>query len=174
MMVDQIETAGCSHGMQLVVGKHLSEMFARGATGAIELIVGVIHLVAAHNGFEAAFVEGAVVGHERQPFDKWLNLLPDVGKHGRILSVGLGDAMDECVPIKVVIWLRLDKGIERVHKLAFANDDYTHATHAGALVVGGLEVYGGEGVHVVLGFHLKSNAKVSFFAFFTYFCPKLC
>ena len=63
MVVDQIVAAGCSHGMKLVVGQQLSEVFARGAAGAIELIVRVIHLVAAHYGLQATFVEGAVVRH---------------------------------------------------------------------------------------------------------------
>ena len=112
MVVDQIVAAGSCHGMQLVVGKQLSEMFARGAAGAVELIVRVIHLVAAHHGLQAAFVERAVVRHERQTLDKWLNLLPDVWKHRRILGVLFGDAVDEGVPIEVIIRLRLDEGIE--------------------------------------------------------------
>jgi hypothetical protein len=63
VVVDQIEAASRSHGVKLVVGQQFPEMFARGATGAIKLIVRVIHLVAAHHGFQATFVEGTVVRH---------------------------------------------------------------------------------------------------------------
>ena len=83
-------------------------MFARSAAGAVELIVGVIHLIAAHHGFEAAFIERAVVRYERQTHNKRLNLLPDIREHRRIFSVFFGDAMDERVPIQVIIGLRLN------------------------------------------------------------------
>ena len=51
MVVDQIVAAGCSHGMQLVVGQLLPEVFARGAAGAVELIIRIIHLIAMHHCF---------------------------------------------------------------------------------------------------------------------------
>jgi len=150
VVIDQIEAAGRRNGVELMVGQLLPKMFARGTAGAIELIVGVIHLVAAHHGFQAAFVEGAVVCHKGQTLDEWFNLPPDIRKHRRVFGVLAGDAVDKRVPIVVVVRLRLDEGIERVHELAIANDDYTDAAHAGALVVGGLKVYGGEGVHFKL------------------------
>ena len=150
VMVEQIIAAGCCHGVELIVGKQLAEVLSRGPISAVELIVRVIHLVAAHHGLEATLVEGAIMRHERQAFDERFNLSPDVWKHGRILGVGLGDAVDEGVPIEVIIGFGLNKRIERVHKLAFANDDHADAAHAGALVVGSFEVYGGEGVHFLL------------------------
>ena len=39
------------------VWKQLPKVFARSTAGAVELIVGVIQLVAAHHGFKATFVE---------------------------------------------------------------------------------------------------------------------
>ena len=156
MVVNQIEATSRCHSVQLVVRQLFSEVFARGAAGAVELIVGVIHLVAAHHGFEAAFVEGTVVRHERQALDKRLNLLSDVWKHGGIFGVLTRDAVNHSVPIQVVIRLRLDERIKRVHELAIANDDYADAAHAGALIVGGLEIYGGKGVHFLMYFSHKT------------------
>ena len=147
VVVELMVAAGLGHGVQLMVGQHLSEVFARSAAGAIELIVRVIHLIAAHYGLQATFVERAVVGYERQALNQWLYLVPNIRENGRVLGVGLGDAMYERVPIKVIVRLRLDKGIKRVHELAFFHNHHTHAAHAGALVVGGLEVDGGEVVH---------------------------
>ena len=109
--------------------------------------------------------------HEGQTLDKRLDLPPDVWKHGRILGVGLGDAMDERVPIQIIIRLGLNKRIKRVHKLAFADNDYAHTAHAGALVVGGLEVYGGEGVHKVLIATAKLMKFLKSKDAFSYFCP---
>ena len=146
-MVDEVETAGFSHGVKLVIGKQFTEMLARGTTGAIKLIVRIIHLIAAHHGFQAAFVERAVVRHEGQALNEWFYLSPNIRKHRCIFRVFAGDAVDKRVPIVVVVRLWLNEGIERIHELPFPNDHHAHATHAGALVVGGLEIYGGEGVH---------------------------
>ena len=147
MVVDKVEAAGRRNRMELVIGQKFPEVFACGTAGAIELIVRVIHLVAAHYGLQAAFVKGAVVRHEGQALDERLNLFPNIRKHRCVLGVFLGDAMNNGVPIVVIIWLGLDEGIERVHELPFPNDHHAHATHAGALVVGGLKVYGGEIIH---------------------------
>ena len=147
VVVDQIETAGCRHGVKLMVWQSFPEMLSRGATSAIKLIVRVIHLVATHYGFEAAFVERAVVCHEGQALNERLDLTPNVREHGSVLGVLLGDAVDERVPIEVIVRLGLDEGIERVDKLALADNHHAHAANAATLVVGGLEVYGGEGVH---------------------------
>ena len=147
VVVDQIEATGRRNGVKLVVGQQFPEMLTRGATGAIKLIVRVIHLVAAHHGLQATFVEGAVMRHERQAFNQWFNLPPNVWKHRRIFGVLLRDAVNHRVPIQVIVRLGLDKGIERIHELAFFHNNDTNATHAGTLVVGGLKVYGGEVVH---------------------------
>ena len=157
MVVEEMITACLSYGVQLVVGQLLSKVFARGATGAVELVVRVIHLVAAHYGFEAAFVKRTIVCNKWQTLDKWLNLLPDIRKHGRVFGILFGDAVDERVPIEVIIGLGLDKGIKGVHKLAFFYNHHTNAAHAGALVVGGLEVYGGERVHKVFNSDCKND-----------------
>ena len=110
-----------------MVWEHLSKVFARGATSAIKLIVRVIHLVATHHGLQATFIERAIVRHQRQALNERLDLSPDVWKHGRVLGVLLGDAVDERVPIKIIIRLWLDEGIERVHKLALANNHHALA-----------------------------------------------
>ncbi len=107
VMVEQIIAAGCCHGVELMVGKQLAEVLSRGPIGTVELIVGVIHLIAAHHGLEATFVERTVVRHERQTLDKRLNLLPDIWKYRCVLGVFLDDAMDARVPLQVVVRLGL-------------------------------------------------------------------
>ena len=64
VVVDEVVATSRRHGMELMVGQQFPEMFARGATSAIKLIVGVIHLVAAHHGFQATLIERAVVRHQ--------------------------------------------------------------------------------------------------------------
>ena len=150
MMVDKVESAGRRHGVQLVIGQYLSKVFSRSPTSTIELIIRVIHLIDAHHGLQATLVERAIVRHQRQALNERLDLSPDVWKHGRVLGVLLGDAMHERVPIQIIIRLWLNERIERVHKLAVANNHHADATHAAALVIGGLEVYGGEGVQFLM------------------------
>ena len=69
VVVDQIETASCRYSMELVIGKQFTEMFARGAASAIKLIVGVVHLIAAHHGFEP-LIEGLPLVAHNSPFDE--------------------------------------------------------------------------------------------------------
>jgi hypothetical protein len=154
VVVDEMIAASLSYGMKLVVRQLLPKVFSRSTTGAIELIVGVIHLVAAHYGLQTTFIEGAVVRHQGQALDERLNLSPNIRKHGRILGVLTCDAVDHSVPIQVIVRFRLDEGIERVHEFSVADNYHTHATHARAFVVGGLEVYGSEGVHSKLAIKL--------------------
>ena len=63
VMVFEGVAAGGRHGMQLVVRQLLSEMPPRGATGAKELVIRIIHLIGLKHGPEAALIEGTVVSH---------------------------------------------------------------------------------------------------------------
>lgn len=65
MVIDQMIPASLGNGMQLMIGKLSSEMTTRGPACAVELIIRIIHLIAAHHGFQTALVEGTVVGHQR-------------------------------------------------------------------------------------------------------------
>ena len=133
--------------MKLVIGKLVTKMATGSPTGTIELIIGIIHLIAAHHGLEATLVERTVVRHQRQSLDERLYLFPNVWKHRGIFSIRLGDTMDHCVPIQVVVRLWLNQGIELIRDYTVTYHHYTNAAHASALVVGGLEVDGGEIFH---------------------------
>ena len=49
--------------MQLVVGQ-LWKSLAGGHTGAVKLVIRIVHLVTTEDGFQATLIEGFVVGHE--------------------------------------------------------------------------------------------------------------
>ena len=74
-------------------------------------------------------------------------MLPDVWKHRCILGVLSGDAVDECVPIEVIVRLWLNEGIEGVHELAFFHNHHADAANAASLVVGGLAENQRSGAH---------------------------
>ena len=44
--------------------------------GVVKLIVGVVHLIATEGSLEATLVEGLVVCHKGQSFNKWFYLSP--------------------------------------------------------------------------------------------------
>ena len=60
---------------------------ARSYAGAVERIIGIVHLIDAEDRFQAALVERLVVGYERQTGYLWLYLFPHFGEDGRIFSI---------------------------------------------------------------------------------------
>ena len=76
-----IATGGC-YGVQLVVGELLPKMAAGGMTGAVEFVIGIVHLINIEYRPQAAFVKRAVVCHQRQTLDQRLDLLPHLREQG--------------------------------------------------------------------------------------------
>jgi len=142
VVVDHRASAGGGDGMQLVVGQTAAEVAARGPAGAEERIVGVVHLIDAEHGLEAALVEGAVVRHERQSFDQRLDLPPHAGEHGCVVRVLVREPVYPLAEPRVVVGFGLDERVKRVGDDTAAHHHHTHAAYAAALPVGGLEVYG--------------------------------
>lgn len=79
--------------MQLVVGQ-IRELATGDAKGVVELIIGIVHLVDTHHGFQATLVEGLVVGYKGQTLDEWLYLCPDLGEDRSIVGVLTAEAVN--------------------------------------------------------------------------------
>ena len=142
-----VATASCDEieGVR-AFGPHLS-----GAReGAIERIIGVVHLIAAEHGFQATFVEGFVVRHERQPLYAGRNLGPYLGEEWRVLRVDLRETMHLRAEVVINFGFGFDERIELVHLNAISINDNAHATHARALVVGRFEINSCEVFHTVV------------------------
>lgn len=147
MMVFKMVATGLGDGVELVVREEFAEVTTRGSAGAKELIIRVIHLVAAEHCLQTAFVEGTVVGHQRQALDERRHLLPHVRENRSVFGVFLPQAMHASVPIIIVVRLGLNQRIKAVDKLAVAYDDNAHGTDACGTVVGGFEIYRGKVEH---------------------------
>ena len=150
MVVFQMISAGLGDSVKLVVREEFAEVTAGGPAGAKELIIRVIHLVAAEHSLEAALVEGTVVGHKRQALDERLYLLPDVRENGSVFGIFLPQTVHAGGPIILVVRIGLNQRIETVDKLAVADDDNAHRTDARGTVVGCFEINGGEVVHIII------------------------
>ena len=139
VVVEQVVTTISGHRLQLVVGQLLEQPPGRHA-GTIEFIVGVIHLIAAEDGPQAALVKGLVVGHKGQALDEWFNLSPHVGKYGRIVGIAVTQSMHTLAPVAVVVGFGLDERVEPVSDFPVTHDDNTHRADAGALAIGCLKI----------------------------------
>ena len=149
-MVLQVEAARFRHRVQLVVGQLFAEVAARGATGAAEPIVGVLHLVGLKDGLQAAFVEGAVVRHKGQSGDAWRDLFPHFRKGGGVVGIIRTQTVHLLAEPRVVVGHRMDEAVEGVGDDAVAHDHHADAAHAAALSVGGLEIDGCKVFHTSL------------------------
>ena len=85
----QMIAAGRSYGLQLVVGELMPEMAARGITCAVELVVGILHLINLEYRPQAAFVKRTVVRHQGQTLNQRLDLPPYLGEYRRVVGLFL-------------------------------------------------------------------------------------
>ena len=69
MVVGEVITAIFRYRIQPVIGQ-LWKSLAGCHTGAVELVIRIVHLVTAENGLQTAFVEGFVVGDEGQTLNQ--------------------------------------------------------------------------------------------------------
>ena len=88
MVVAHIVTTVGGNGGKLMI-RELGQKTLRGAAGTVKLVVRIIHLVAAEDGFQAGFIKTLVVGDQRQPFDERFYLCPHVGKDRGIVGVSM-------------------------------------------------------------------------------------
>lgn len=99
VVLREVEAASCGHRMQLMVRQLSAEEPSGSVAGAEKPVVGVIHPVHPEYGFQTPFVEPAVMGHQRQPFDKGFCLGPYHGEDRSILRVSGRQSVNPCVPV---------------------------------------------------------------------------
>ena len=99
VMLRKVEAASCGHCLQLMVRKLFSEDPAGSIACAEKTIVRVIHTVHTEYGFQTPFIEPAVMGHQRQPFDKGFSLCPYHGEDRSILRVSGRQPVNPRVPV---------------------------------------------------------------------------
>ena len=131
---------GSGHGLKLMVGQ-ITECTAGGGKCVIKLVVRIVHLIDAENGFQTAFIKWFVVSHERQPFYQWFYLRPHLREYRGIIRILTAKAMHLTAPVIIIVRLRLDERVKRIYNLTIAHNDDTYRAYAAALIVGRFEVY---------------------------------
>ena len=86
-MHGEVVTAIGGYGLELMVGEESAQLSSGGTAGAMEFIAGVFHLIRLEYCLQAAFVEGGIVGYQRQTFYFGRNLCPDFREDIRIHRV---------------------------------------------------------------------------------------
>ena len=93
--------------------------------GAIEWIVGIVHLVHAEDGLEAGFVKCFIVGYQWQSFYFGFNLLRDIREDWCFLSVFTAESVDSGAYIIIIVRFGMDKRVELVYFLAITDNNDT-------------------------------------------------
>ena len=85
MVLGEVVTAIGGYGLELMVGEESAQLSSGGTAGAMEFVVGIFHLIHLEYGLQASFIEGGIVGYQRQTFYLGRNLCldfrEDIGIH---------------------------------------------------------------------------------------------
>ena len=107
MVIPQVvSTAG---GDDVEIMMPFRPSLARGYAGAVEGIVGIVHLIDAEHGFQATLVERLVVGYEREAGYLGLYLLPHFWEDRCIICIGSAQSMHLTAPVVVILRFGFDK-----------------------------------------------------------------
>lgn len=136
----QVESAGRSDGMELMVGQPRPEMTARRAAGAIKPVARPWHVVEVERRPQTPLVERRIVRHQGQPPDAGRHFAPYLLELGRLVGIGAAQTVDRRSERAVVIRTRADEAVERIDLPAAAHDDHAYRTDARPVAVGRLEV----------------------------------
>ena len=150
MVVEEGVAAGGSNGVELVVGKAAAEVAAGGGEGVKESVSGIMETVGSENCFEAAFVKAGIVGYKgdiggetvgfKGGQDAVFYLVPNVREKRSIFGIIGAQAVNLLAKPGVVVRIRMDEAIERVHHFPIAHDDDAHGADAAGAAVGGFEI----------------------------------
>lgn len=152
VVIGQVITAGCGNRLQLMVRQTAAEMITGGRKGIMELILRIIHLIHFENLSQTPFIEPAVVRHKRKALNLRSYLLPDIRKNRSIFSIFFGQPVDLLAEPLIVFRLRMYQTIERVHDLTVTDNHHSDAAHAGAALIGRLEINCCKILHTLLIF----------------------
>ena len=82
---------------------------ARDTKGVIKLIVGIVHLIYTEGCLEATLVEGFVMCHEGQSFNKWFYLSPNFREEWGRVGIVTTQSVNLRAPVVIVVRLRLNE-----------------------------------------------------------------
>lgn len=103
MVLCQVVSAAEGYCLQLMVGQVPAECKTGSAEGAMERVTGVFHAIGLEGGFQASFVQTAVVGHQGQTFNQGYDFAPHLRERGGMGRILKGHPVNLRVPVIIVI-----------------------------------------------------------------------
>ena len=147
MMPGKVVSAGCGDGLELMVGQAATKVTAGCGQRIKEPVIRIVHLIDPEHLPQTALVKTGIVGNKRQTFNHRRYLLPNRREYRRILRIFRPKTVDLPAEPLVVLRLRMDETVERIHHFPAPDNDHPYAAYTAALLVGGFKVYGGEVGH---------------------------
>ena len=92
--------------------------FARCHASAVELIVGIVHLIDAEDSLQTTFIKSLVVSYEREPGYLGFYLLPYVREDRSLFRISGAEAVHLTEPVVVILRFGLDERVELVYYLS--------------------------------------------------------
>ena len=146
MVFEVIATGGCD-SLELMIRKAAAEMAPGGSQSVIEHIVRIIHLIHFEDLLQAPLVESGIVSHQGQTLDLRSNLFPDMREDWSVFRVFLRESVDLLAKPLVILRLRMDQTVKRIHDLTIPDDDNPDAADTAAALIGRFKVYGSKVFH---------------------------
>ena len=159
VMMREIVAAMEGDGVQLMVGQLRIEL-AREAAGAVKAVARIGEVECLVRRAEAAFVEGAVVRHERQPFQTGRNRRPCLVERGCVGGIACRQSVHRRRPSGVIIRIGTDELVNRVLNPPVRDNRNPDAANAAPLAVGGFEVNSGEARQLFIIHHYSISPKI--------------
>lgn len=107
----------------------LGPHFARCHASAVELIVGIVHLIDAEDSLQTTFIKSLVVSYEREPCYLGFYLLPYIGEDRSHFRISGAEAVHLTAPVVVILRFGLDERVELVHYLSATYYDNTYRAY---------------------------------------------
>ena len=127
----------------------IRQQHLRAEVCAIELEVGIPHVIVLVQSLQDALVERNAMRHHGKTFHLSFHLAPHFWKQWRILGVFFPDAMHFGGPKIVIVRHWLNLAVELVCNLVILDDDDAHAASTCQLSIGRFEINGNEVMQMV-------------------------
>ena len=137
------------HSRQLMIRQLFPKRLSRSAQSTMKLVIGIFHLIHFVYSSQAAFVECAVVRHQRQTLDFRYDFCPNGGENIGVFGIFKRDSVNVGKFVPIIFGVGANEAVDFFDDLAVAYDNDADGADACAVAVGDFEVDRGEGIHLI-------------------------
>ena len=130
VMIGEIVSAGSGNGLELMVGKPISEMTPRCGKSVNEDVTRVVHPVDLEDGLQAPLVKAAVMCHDGEVANHRCNLRPDIREYRGVIRILGTETMHLLAEPLIVLRFWVDERVEGIHYPSAPNEDHANTANA--------------------------------------------